>query len=78
MDLEDRYHLTSYSCRGFNSLSGAYETRARFKKYLDGGQIPIGLYFGDCDPSGDIIVNGDCGTVYRLLRGVVGPEADVG
>jgi len=71
LDLQDTYHLTLYSCRGFNSLSGAYSTRQRFERYLENGQTPIILYIGDCDPSGQIMDMGDNGIASHLPEGAV-------
>lgn len=70
-DLQDEYHLTLYSCRGFNSLSGVHKTRQRFEHYLENGQIPVVLYLGDCDPSGQIMDGGENGIEAQLPAGVI-------
>lgn len=41
------------SCRGYASLSEMFEAGyRRFNRYIDNGQIPFILHFGDHDPSG--------------------------
>lgn len=40
------------SCRGYTSQSEMWGSATRLKEFLDNGQKPIILYFGDHDPSG--------------------------
>lgn len=42
-------------CKGYPSLTFLNEARARFEQTKRKGQIPIILYFGDYDPSGEDI-----------------------
>lgn len=41
-----------FSCRGYTSLSEIYEASVRFREYLEAGQRPYVIHFGDHDPSG--------------------------
>lgn len=41
-----------FACRGYSSQSAQYETGRRFRQYVQEGQKPIILHFGDHDPSG--------------------------
>ena len=61
LDLQEEYDLACYSCRGFDSLSKKHEAEIRLTDYVDNGQTPIVFYFGDCDPSGNIMDKGERG-----------------
>lgn len=41
-----------FSCRGYTSASEMWSAAQRLRGYLDDGQDPIVLHFGDHDPSG--------------------------
>lgn len=41
-----------FSCRGYTSLSEMWRASLRLRRYLDAGQTPIIIHFGDHDPSG--------------------------
>lgn len=41
-----------FACRGYVSQSAQYEASKRFLRYIQNGQRPIVLHFGDHDPSG--------------------------
>lgn len=41
-----------FSCRGYTSLTSIWDAGQRLKQYVNGGQIPVVLHFGDHDPSG--------------------------
>lgn len=41
-----------FSCRGYTSASEMWSAAQRLREYLDDGQDPIVLHFGDHDPSG--------------------------
>ena len=41
-----------FSCRGYTSASEMWRAGIRLAGYIDGGQEPIILHFGDHDPSG--------------------------
>lgn len=43
------------ACKGYPSLTFLNEATQRFKQAEDGGKIPVILYFGDYDPSGEDI-----------------------
>lgn len=40
------------SCRGYTSQSELWQTGRRMKEYVEAGQAPLVLHFGDHDPSG--------------------------
>jgi hypothetical protein len=41
-----------FACKGYNSQSEMWGASQRFLQYIDNGQVPIVLHFGDHDPSG--------------------------
>lgn len=41
-----------FSCRGYTSLSEMWRTSMRYREYMNGGQTPYIIHFGDHDPSG--------------------------
>lgn len=41
-----------FSCRGYGSQTALYRTAQRLETYIEDGQAPIILHFGDHDPSG--------------------------
>lgn len=41
-----------FSCRGYTSQSEMWVGAMRLRQYVDGGQTPLILHFGDHDPSG--------------------------
>jgi hypothetical protein len=41
-----------FSCRGYTSQSEMWSAGQRLKEYVDAGQTPVVLHFGDHDPSG--------------------------
>lgn len=43
------------ACKGYPSLTFLHDTYLRFQAAIDSGKIPIILYFGDYDPSGEDI-----------------------
>lgn len=47
-----RVDVPYFSCRGYTSQSEMWSGAMRLKSYVDGGQIPLILHFGDHDPSG--------------------------
>ncbi|MCK5023321.1 MAG: hypothetical protein KAS04_04060 [Candidatus Aenigmarchaeota archaeon] len=53
-------------CKGYPSLTYLYAARERFEDAVDRGQIPIILYFGDYDPSGEDIPRSIRDNLLRL------------
>lgn len=51
----DRLNVALGACKGYPSLTFLNEAAERFKTAEANGQIPIILYFGDYDPSGEDI-----------------------
>lgn len=51
-----KYCISTVVCRGFSSVSFLYEYTQRVNYYLEMGQEPVMLYFGDFDPSGEEMV----------------------
>jgi len=51
---EENY-ITLGACKGYPSLTFLHEASLRFKCALESNKIPIILYFGDYDPSGEDI-----------------------
>lgn len=43
------------ACKGYPSLTFLHDAYIRFKAAIDSGKVPVILYFGDYDPSGDDI-----------------------
>lgn len=43
------------ACKGYPSLTFLHDAAIRFRRAADNGKIPIILYFGDYDPSGEDI-----------------------
>lgn len=48
----NKLDVPMFSCRGYTSQSEMYAASQRFQGYIDNGQQPIILHFGDHDPSG--------------------------
>lgn len=51
----NKYHVALAACKGYPSLTFLYDAAQRFKDAQRRGQVPIILYFGDYDPSGEDI-----------------------
>ena len=51
----DKYDVAMGACKGYPSLTFLYEASLRFKAAKAAGKIPIIIYFGDYDPSGEDI-----------------------
>jgi hypothetical protein len=51
----DRYYIALGACKGYPSLTFLNEAMQRFKMAERNGKIPVILYFGDYDPSGEDI-----------------------
>lgn len=49
------YDVALSPCKGYPSLTFLNEAKDRFQEAKDNGKIPIILYFGDYDPSGEDI-----------------------
>lgn len=47
-----RNDIDYFSCRGYTSQTAMYDAAKRLQWYLERGQTPIILHFGDHDPSG--------------------------
>jgi hypothetical protein len=50
-----RYSVSLGACKGYPSLTFLHEASLRFKEALQNDKIPIIVYFGDYDPSGEDI-----------------------
>lgn len=48
----NKHQIDYFSCRGYTSQSEMYVAAKRHQKYLEDGQTPVILHFGDHDPSG--------------------------
>lgn len=51
----DGFDVALGACKGYPSLTFVYEAAERFKAAVSRGQLPVILYFGDYDPSGEDI-----------------------
>lgn len=51
----ERKDIALGACKGYPSLTFLNESKMRFQEAVDRGQIPVILYFGDYDPSGEDI-----------------------
>lgn len=51
----NKHDVTIGACKGYPSLTFLYESHLRFKEAIENGKIPIIIYFGDYDPSGEDI-----------------------
>ncbi len=49
------WNVSLGACKGYPSLTFLYEASLRFKEAVSNGKIPVILYFGDYDPSGEDI-----------------------
>jgi len=47
------WDLSYFACKGYSSSSSAHDAAMRMKAYSDAGQVPVILYLGDMDPSGE-------------------------
>lgn len=47
-----RLDVPYFSCRGYTSMSSLWQAGRRLMGYIENGQIPVILHFGDHDPSG--------------------------
>ena len=50
-----RHGIALGACKGYPSLTFLHDASIRFRNACDRGQMPIILYFGDYDPSGEDI-----------------------
>ena len=50
-----RHGIALGACKGYPSLTFLHDAYLRFKNAVDNGKLPIILYFGDYDPSGEDI-----------------------
>lgn len=48
----EEWDVPYFACRGYVSLSEAWRAAMRLKRYMQAGQTPVILHFGDHDPSG--------------------------
>lgn len=51
----DKMEVALSPCKGYPSLTFLYDASKRFQEAKEAGKIPIILYFGDYDPSGEDI-----------------------
>lgn len=62
----DEMEVSLSPCKGYPSLTFLYEASQRFKEAEEAGKIPIILYFGDYDPSGEDIPRSIKQNLYDL------------
>lgn len=61
-----RWNVALNPCKGYPSLTFQYEAKKRFDEALDRGKIPVILYFGDYDCSGEDIPRSIQETLQRM------------
>ncbi len=49
----EKWDLSFFACKGYSSSSAAHDAAMRMKAYSEAGQVPVILYLGDLDPSGE-------------------------
>ena len=49
----ERWDVSYFACKGYASTSCAYDAAQRLQRYHRMGRLPIILYLGDFDPSGE-------------------------
>lgn len=52
-DVCSRYDVSYFACKGYASTSCAYDAAMRLGRYFNQGRLPVILYLGDFDPSGE-------------------------
>jgi hypothetical protein len=52
-DVCARWDVAYFACKGYASTSCAYEAAQRLQRYIELGRLPVILYLGDFDPSGE-------------------------
>jgi hypothetical protein len=50
-----KYNVSLGACKGYPSLTFLHEASLRFEKAIENNKLPIIIYFGDYDPSGEDI-----------------------
>ncbi len=67
-ELSSRKEVALVPCKGYPSLTFLHEAAQRFRRIASGGQIPVILYFGDYDASGQDIPR----SISETLEGFIG------
>ena len=52
-DVCERWDVSYFACKGYASTSCAYDAARRLQRYHSLGRLPVILYLGDFDPSGE-------------------------
>lgn len=52
-DVCRRFDVAYFACKGYASTSCAYDAAQRLDRYYTAGRLPVILYLGDFDPSGE-------------------------
>lgn len=52
-DTCERWDVSFFACKGYASTSCAYDAAQRLQRYRQMGRLPVILYLGDFDPSGE-------------------------
>jgi hypothetical protein len=49
----EKWDVSFFACKGYASTSCAYDAAQRLQRYSELGRLPVILYLGDFDPSGE-------------------------